>query len=276
MTNLPWEKRETTLLEDVDFGPQVQSRDFRSCRLERVGGKKTCFIKCNFHSAIFKNCYFHQAVFVDCTFTGATILDTNFRSARFENCKFEYVTFRNTSIDVNQILSNLPSWENARRELLRILRKNAESQGDIEDVRRYLKEEMEASAEHWRSAYRQVSSYYVQHYNGFVRRADSFLRFAGIKFSKHFWGYGDSPLRLGIALALWLFLCSIFVQYVDASNGLIVSAAAIFRTCAIFFGTNTGIRDALTGSLLEIGIVASRYVFLGLLTAVLVRRFARR
>jgi hypothetical protein len=259
-------------IDSVSFSPEVTGEDFSNCRIEWARGKKVVFIKCNFSSSLIKLCYFHRAVFRDCDFTGCIITESNFRGAVFENCEFRYVTVRSTSIEVKQMLKNLPYWENSRRELLRGLRKNAESIGDVEDVRMCLKAEMDASAEHWRSAFRQVTPYFAMHYPGLKGRLTSLLKLIGIKAGKWFWGYGESPLRLLFSLFFWIVLACFFVSWPKLPSAFIDSFQQI---SSVMIGVQQG--DALSMSgWQKLVIVASRYVFLGLFATVFVRRFARR
>lgn len=268
--------RPGTKIESQDFAAEVIGHDFNNSRIEWARGKDSHFQNCNFKSTLLKNCYFHRATFTNCIFTGSSIVDCNFRGAKFSGCTFEYAVIRNTAIESHQILQNLPVWENARRELLRVLRKNAEGQGDVEDVRRFLKSEMDASAEHWRSAYRQITPYYKEHYGSYAERLRSFGRFLGIKFGKFFWGHGDSPVRLASSLILWLSVCSCLVQYVSDGACAFLSWNSIHRTLALFFGIPSASLASTPSEMLNLCIVASRYVFLSLFAAVLVRRFARR
>ncbi|MFB9036936.1 pentapeptide repeat-containing protein, partial [Xanthomonas arboricola] len=204
------EDRPGTKIEGKYFTSAVHNEDFSNCRIEWCRAKKIVFVQCNFSSSMIKSCYFHRADFIECNFTGATIVDCNMRGASFESCRFEYASFRATYIESSSILRNLPSWENVRREFLRGLRKNAESVGEIEDVRKFFSAEMEASEEHWRSAFRQVEGYYVKHYSGFFNgRVKPFWKLFSIRMSRLFWGHGESPWKLVMSIVVWICLMTI-------------------------------------------------------------------
>jgi hypothetical protein len=257
-------------IEAVDFGHEVSGQDFSNCRIEWCRGKRTSFKGCKFTHAVLRNCYLHQAHFENCDFTGCSFSETNLRGATFIGCDFRYASLRATAIEGKQILKNLPYWENARRELLRSLRKNAESLGDLEDVRRYLRAEMDASAEHWRSALRAVTPYYQSHYPGAHGKIAAATRLCGVKVSKWFWGYGESPTRLMSSTILW----SIFVTALVVHNFNAWPSALKFTWATLLgFHVDAG---ASVGFWFTLLIAASRYIFIGLFATVFVRRFARR
>ena len=271
MISIP--KRPGEQISERQFEETAVGIDFNNCRLEWARGKKITFKKCNFSSSLIKNCYFHKAHFIECDFTGALFQDSNFRGATFDQCKFEYAQFRGTLIEANQLLKNLPSWENTRRELLRSLRKNAESIGEVEEVRRYFWCEMEAGIEHWRAASKGVAGYYLDHYPGPWGRFTSFYRWLVLVVSKWAWGHGDSPLKLVCSTLAWLVLLSFMAQpCIDGSPEFIEILTSILATLLGVPLTNT---LALPQWVLLIA-GASRYLFLGLFATVFVRRFARR
>lgn len=258
-------------IEAKNFPPEVKGENFSDCRIEWCRAKKVVFIECDFSASLIKNCYFHRASFQNCRFVGCTITESNMRGATFAGCSFEYATFRSTYVDGRSILKNLPAWENARRELLRGLRKNAESIGDVEDVRMFLAAEMNASEEHWRSAYRQIDGYYVRHYEGLIRgRIVPFCRMLGTRIGRYFWGHGDSPLRLLISLVVWIAIAAALVK--PSSWGEYMLAAK--EVFAIVLGLPS--RGIGVSEWLMMALAASRYLFLGLFATVFVRRFARR
>lgn len=266
-------------LDGVEFPMIVEGECFRLFRIEWSEGKSVEFRQCDFSRSLISRCYFHRAKFINCNFTGACFSDTNLRGAAFVQCKFEYAQFKNTLVDAGPMLDNMPAWENVRRELLRSLRKNAESIGEMADVRKYFYAEMDASAEHWRSAFRQTTGYYKQHYSGWSSSLNSLMKLTTLKISKWFWGYGDSPAKLLTSVTVWVLLLSIVLSSVlDAPHGgwnATQSSHLCANTWLVFLGVSSPLSAELDSWLLAL-IHLSRYVFLGLLASVAIRRYTRR
>jgi hypothetical protein len=263
----------TSRLENIEFPAFVEKRSFRWQRIESSQAKHVEFRECDFSQASLNRCYFHRAVFINCNFTGVLFVDCNLRGAKFVGCKLEYAQFKNTLVDPAPMLSNLPAWENVRRELLRGLRKNAESVGEMEDVRVYFRAEMDASAEHWRSAFRQVTGYYKEHYGGLAKRANALVCLMRLKVSKHFWGYGESPFRLVLSALIWVTLLAI-AQWI-ATGGGAGRPSLWIDMLLVFLGAPSPLATSMSPTLLALTYF-SRYVFLGLLASVAVRRYTLR
>ncbi|WP_312914927.1 pentapeptide repeat-containing protein [Stenotrophomonas sp.] len=265
-------KRPGDKVDAQEFSGEVKGRDFSNSRIEWCRAKGVSFVDCDFSSSLIKNCYFHRASFKNCKFVGCTIVESNMRGVSFASCDFEYATFRSVTLEAQAILRNLPSWANARRELLRGLRKNAESIGEVEDVRLFLAEEMRASEDHWRSALRKDQRYYAEHYSGFIRGfVQPNIRLRGLQLGRLFWGHGDSPFRLLLNLFLWVIFAAI-ILVLDYSDLRFLSAMK--SVVSVILGVSSG--NGPMPEWLVLALAASRFVFLSLFAAVFVRRFARR
>ncbi|WP_243295522.1 pentapeptide repeat-containing protein [Geothrix mesophila] len=262
-------------LESVDFQDTIINKDFSNFRIEWCRGKSIKFQNCNFHSALFRLCYFHKASFVNCDFTGSIFVDSNLRGATFEQCKFHYSQFKSTQVDLSQIEKNLPEWENCRRELLRNLRKNAESIGEVDDVRRAFALEMESAHEHWRNACKQPSQYYKSHYKGFQGKFYAWKNRISLLTQKYYWGYGESPLRLMFFTVLILLIFSLMLRPVN-----VVEKELNFYTkfTSLFLSTLGGKSSILENRSQIFLCLFSlfRLASIGLFAATVVRRLARR
>ncbi|WP_456362395.1 pentapeptide repeat-containing protein [Xanthomonas arboricola] len=240
--------------------------------IEWCRAKKSFFKGCSFAHSQFKSCYFHQARFEDCNFSGCSFVESNFRGATFINCDFKYSTFKSTSIDARAVIKNRHAWPNASREVIRSLRKNAESLGDVDDVRMCLFAEMEASEEHWRNIKVRNQQYYSNKYSRLQSVVESRYRLLGLWLGRYLWGYGESPLRLLIATI------ALIITNALARSLLIIDhppiSQSFIRTVDILLGIN-GFSPAFP-LWWEALIVLSRYVTLGLFASVFMRRFSRR
>lgn len=89
--------------KDVPAGYSYRGKHFRDC-----SGDKQSFENCNFNGCVFERVYFHAANFRNCSFIGCKFIDCNFREAQFSRCKFEFTQWRNTWLEPDQMLANLP------------------------------------------------------------------------------------------------------------------------------------------------------------------------
>src|SRR5207244_4269570 len=106
------------------------------------------------------------AKFIRCKFTGCRFQECNFRGARFTQCDFKYSSFDKTVVPHKELIACAPEWPNVRKDLMQVLRVNAETLGDVEAQRGYIREEMEARREHLRRARARREQYYIDKYSG--------------------------------------------------------------------------------------------------------------
>lgn len=262
-------------LEAKQFDGEVKDANFSNFRIEWCRGKEVIFNNCNFHSALIRFCYFHRAKFINCDFRGALFIDSNFRGATFDGCKFHYCQFKHTLIEFIELERNLPEWENCRRELLRNLRKNAESVGETIDARNAFKLEMESSMEHWRLACKKPSQYYKDHYKGIWKTLDAWRHRFYLTIGKYYWGYGESPIRLLVSIISTIFILS-FIPSIDPITKLQTPLIVNFQ--GLLIALLTGNIDYLRshGTIFIILFSIFRIISIGLLAATFLRRFARR
>lgn len=253
--------------KDVPAGSNYRGKHFRDC-----SGDKQSFKDCVFNGCVFERSYFHAANFRNCSFIGCKFIDCNFREAQFSRCKFEFTQWRNTWLEPDQMLANLPEWPNARRDFLRALRVNAASTGTVEAVRKFVREELRAEREHLRQAREARSGYYYDHYRGF--RAQAKIR---VKSFAHFldrwvWGHGEYPLQLAIACLLFLLLLTLLVWTATGFQGF---GAACFRVFGAFLGLS--LSDVpVQPSYVEVVATLVRFLFIGLFVATIGKLISRR
>lgn len=269
------EKRPGAKMEELQFAGAISGQDYSGCRLEWCRGKAAVFSNCKFHSALIRLCYFHRAKFIDCDFTGAIIIDSNLRGARFENCIFKYTQFRNTLVELDQVLINLPEWENCRRELLRNLRKNAESVGEIEDSRIAFKAEMESSLEHWRKAWKQPDQYSQSHHPGIKGRLLAMRQRTALTIQKYYWGYGESPMQLLLCSLIAICIFAFLLRPVGQPEEALSYPAKVFELAVGLVGGKTTLLND-RGRLFSLCFGLFRIGTIGLIATTIVRRFVRR
>jgi hypothetical protein len=245
-----------------------------------TGAIKITFENVDFSHCVFKNAYFKGCKFIECNFTGAQFESSNFRGSRFENCKFIFSVFRNTEISHKELLVNLSEWPNNNREWLRRLRINAESIGDVEAVKSFVKEEMLASREHLKKARAAKEGYYRKKYKRWDKRLTVYLDSIINYLDWHLWGHGEHPHKLAFTILGVISLSSVYVFLqnegvsIDAKMNDLLSIAWVIVTdvSQTFVGVkSTGVDNGLAAILSLV-----RYISLGLFTSVLYKSIGRR
>ncbi|MHB8623881.1 MAG: pentapeptide repeat-containing protein [Sulfuricaulis sp.] len=274
------ERKPVTVIADQFLTRSVDHANFQHCLFHDTGAKKLLFKNGDFSYCVFERAYFHACTFIDCKFIGARFVDCNFRSASIEGCHFEYAIFKSTLISEKELLKNLPAWPKVRRELLRNLRINAESIGDAEAVKGYVREELAALREDLKKARDGKETYYAQKYNTLGKKLSVYWQSVWVWFDWHLWGHGEYPSRLlrtiiiGVTGAA-LYRVGTYHQFpvtTSPSSILSISAADYMDVVKAFVGVVPVSFPEGLAALLSI----FRYVVLGLFISVLFRRLARR
>ena len=248
-----------------------------------VSAKEATFKGCEFKYATLVGVYFKGAKFINCDFTGARFKDCNFKECSFSGSNFKYAEFSGTHIPNNEILLNMPAWLNVRRDLMKILRKNAESVGDTSGIKLFIREEIKASRIYTQEAWRHSNAYYRKKYPNFPTRVKLFLT-AGILFlDDFFWGHGEYPLKLARFIIITLILTALIVQLnipliyqvsiLDFSNLYVES---FFATTYSFLGVIPHSSLPVVPEVLKILLALFRFVALGFFTTSLFRFLSRR
>lgn len=266
----------------------VSGRDFSKWCFEDLYAKKVEFRNCDFSHCVFVRACFYRAKFSGCCFVGAYFVDCNFRSAIIGSCRFEYAFFRGTLIPYEQIKRNKPEWPNVCQELMRILRVNAASVGDEQEVKKYVKEEMKACRDYNARALAMGQTYYEVKFPTFFNRLG--LRWNRLKLLVDWygWGHGEHPLRLLSlgALSLLAFavvdalICGVLSGNPKASD-IVFGVTESLRICLSLFlaipprQADVGSAYYPSGWLTGV-LVLWRYIVVGLFVTVIFRRISRR
>jgi hypothetical protein len=146
----------------------------------------------------FEHTNLRRATFDRINLTGSRFVACNLEHANFEGCTLWYVVFEQCEINYNSVLRSIPSENNIRRRLLRVLRINAESMGEKSWADAILLLELAAEREDLWDAARHASAYYRERYDVLDRAI------AGIKLGAHYlrfwlWGYGLYLSRLALS-----------------------------------------------------------------------------
>lgn len=272
--------RPTVTIDKKYFSENLSKNDLSHHFFIDTGAMKITFEGVNFSHCVFKNAYFKSCKFIECDFTGAQFEGSNFRGSRFDNCKFIFSVFRNTEISHKELLVNLSGWPNNNREWLRRLRINAESIGDVEAVKSFVKEEMLASREHLKKARAAKEVYYAKKYEGWDKRLSVYLDSIVNFLDWHLWGHGEHPHKLVFTILGMITLSSAYVFFhnegvsFDARLNDLLSIAWV--TVADVSQTFVGVKSTSVDNGLAAILSLARYISLGLFTSVLYKSIARR
>jgi hypothetical protein len=268
---------------DAKLDRVLQGARHQHCHFTDVNGKDATFERYDFSYCIFIRAYFHNTTFVKCKFVGAHFIDCNFRNAQLRDCDFSYSNFNGTRVPTKQILRNLPSWPNVRRELLQILRRNAASVGDYGSEREFVLREIDSAKEHYRKAWKREDSYYNQKYRSNLRWLEAGLHLMALQIDGVVWGHGERLWRTIASLTVFLVALS-FILAIAGSPGADETTLSDFWDhllvsltyhVNLFLGIpdETGVKGML---FIDWLIVITRYLILGVLVAALYRRLSHR
>lgn len=165
------------------------------------------------------------------------------------------------------------------------LRKNAESVGDVESAKMFIREELKAARKYCQEGWRHQGLYYKKKYPRISDRFLLFLESVGYGFDWYFWGHGEYPAKLGRFILISLLIAAAVTLVFDEAISLNTTpvntflhayAEATIAVICTFLGVS---RDAALPSVpepLRISLVLFRYVALGFFTSSLFRRLSRR
>jgi hypothetical protein len=247
---------------------------------EDVAGNTTTFERVNFSFSVFIRAYFHKSNFVDCQFTGCRFESCNFREARFSQCDFKYASFDKTILPVREIIASAPEWPNVKRVLMQNLRANAESLGDVEAQRAFIREEMKARREHLRRARDRQEAYYARKYAGLQNWVSIRWQSFWLWVDRNLLGYGEHIGRAVIGSCILLVLIALiqFALTVDLSISITSALSQLVSSCQYVFFLLLDVPEtkAQPPVFLAILVIMLRYFLVGVLVAALFRLLSHR
>jgi Pentapeptide repeats (8 copies) len=267
-------------LAGVRFPDKLAGQDMTNGIFQDISGKGAQLEGVDFSFSVFVRAYFHQARFIDCKFTGCRFQDCNFREAAFLQCDFKYAFFDKTIVPTKQICASAPEWPNVRRYLMQNLRANAESIGDVDAQRAFIREEMKARREHLRRARLRQEPYYANKYAGWQNWLSIRWQSIWLWLDRNLLGYGEHIGRAVIG-SCFLLLIIAFVQFgltVDYSKPLADALLQLLFSARYVMFLLLDIPDtrAQEPIFLAVMIVVLRYLLIGLLVSALFRKLSHR
>ena len=270
---IPDSGREICVDKKFSFRAKIVNH-FPNHLFQRLAAKEATFEGVDFSYTIFDTCYLRKCVFLDCNFTGCRFTASNFYGSSFNGCKFDYSVFERTIVDVEILDVGCPSAENLRSKFARSLRTNFQSLGDADSANKAIKVELAATQEHFWKGWKSPESYYRRKYTG-QSRVNMFLKWISFKLGDYIWGNGESLWKLGRAVAVLLVIMAFADVFLTGKDiGRIISYRESFlHVPAVFLG----IKSPQEYPELYLAIVfAIRFVMMGFLLSIIIKRFNRR
>lgn len=264
----------------VAFSSGIAGETLMNGIFEDISGNDVTFKNVNFSFSRFVRGYFYRAVFENCQFTGCRFESCNFRGATFSQCDFKYASFDRTVVPPRELVVSAPEWPNVRRELMQVLRANAESLGDIDAVRAFIREEMKARREHLRRARDLQEEYYIKKYSSlgpWIKvRWQSFL----LWLDRNLLGYGEHIGRAVIGSVTLLVIVAVaqFSVTIDMDGSLGAALSHLWGSLRYVVFLLLDVPDTATREpyYLAVIVVCLRYFLIGLLVAALFRALSHR
>ena len=259
---------------------KIIKEDYKDGLFENFGAVKIIFTNCDFSYSYFNRAYFNRVEFINCTFTGAIFNQSSFKNVKFNRCSFEYARFFHTILPDEEILANLPAWTNVRVELLKNLRINAQNTGNVEGVRDYLLEELDASRVHLLKVFQSKESFYKDKYDSIGLRLKAFVKYVFLTVDKYFWGHGERPILLLRSILVCVILSTILIcvyckEPFIANNQFQwhLTWKYFYETLGFYISVNP-ITEVDVKSKIIIGLMKT--LFMGVFVTVLVRFLSKR
>ncbi len=262
-----------TISVDEGVPTDLTEQSLTNHQFLRLVAVRKRFVRCNFSNSEFDSCHIRNCEFDSCNFTGARFSGTNLRGSTFRCCNFDYAEFNNTQVESDIFDSNCPDRENILQKFARSLRTNFQQIGDSEGANRAIVLELEATRVHLKKAWHSETPYYRDKYSG-LKRALMFFNWLKFEALHHFWGNGESLLKLLRSILVLLIVIAAFEVYLLRDyNRVSEYISALTSAPQIFLGITQPV--AYDGMALAI-IASARYVLFACLVSVFIKRMSRR
>jgi hypothetical protein len=184
---------------------------FEHCTFANVSFKDAALARCLFRNCAFVDCYFRDTKFTNCKFEVCKFEDCKFVRPHFVDSTFLFPEFRGCYIPFKSFYASLPVDAGFRHAIADELARESGTAGELGDARRYRLVGEEAFERHqWNLAWASGGEYYEKPRPP-RDRVEAGVRWAGRKFNRHLWGYGERGVILArsflvVAVILFPFL----------------------------------------------------------------------
>lgn len=177
-------------------GAEAVCATYSHCTFANISFKDVVLRRCEFLNCAFLDCYFRHTEFVNSYFTACKFEDCTFASPELIDSTFVFLEFRGCHIPFEDFEDALPVDPGYRMNLANELAREAETAGASKDARQYRLLAEAAKERHlWNLAWASGGVYYEKPRPSLTRVKHG-LSWAGRKFNRALWGYGERGLVL--------------------------------------------------------------------------------
>lgn len=249
-------------------GKTIVGQVFKHCTFANISFKKTTLTRCEFLNCAFLDCYFRHTKIANCKLTACKFIECNFDKPNFVDNTLAFIEFRGCFVEFEFFRHCLPVDPGYRGAIADELVREASNAGALSDARKYrLVGEEAFERDLWNLAWASGGAYYEKPRPP-IDRAKAAFRWAGRKFNRLLWGYGERGMilarsffvtALAFALAFRLFVES---ELAHGGRSLSTTEYALFSLDNLLAGTGFSDVDP-TGTAARW--VAGAEVFIGLM-----------
>ena len=181
----------------VNYAEKLERTSFKRCGFFDLGLRMATVSECQFERCKFESTYLRDAKFERTDLTGSEFFKCNLAHATFSNCKLWYVEFRECELNYESLLldSVLPQEINQKRRILRSLRINANSMGEMKIAERIHLLELKAEREESWAIFTGSSDYFRAKTSGYGK-FKALIAWAWNHTENFIWGFGLRPAAL--------------------------------------------------------------------------------
>lgn len=193
---------------------------FEHCTFANVSFKEAELSRCLFRNCAFVDCYFRETKVANCKFEACKFEDCKFVRPHFLDTGFVFPEFRGCHIPFKFFCASLPLDPGFRHAIADELARESSTAGELGDARRYRLVGEEAFERHqWNLAWASGGRYYEKPRPP-RDRVEAGVKWAGRKFNRHLWGYGERGVILARSFLLVALLIFPLLYWWLASNEL--------------------------------------------------------
>jgi len=267
------DREDYSIAPDKRFLNDETDSVYKNYLFTRMSAKGKVFKRIDFSYSTFDACYLRDAKFDSCKFIGCRFISTNLSGAIFSGCEFDYATFERTTVEPTILDTECPKRENLRERFARTLRMNYQQLGDAAAVNKAMRVELEASRTHFYKCWASQEAYYRKKYTGRLWFR-AFWRWTGYAIVDLVWGNGESAPRLLRFVLLILGLMTLFQAFSYGNPTLVATYWTSLLTAGeVFMGVSPP--PGYPGPYVAAATLC-RFIAVGLLLSILIKRFNRR
>ncbi|MFM9329899.1 pentapeptide repeat-containing protein [Paenibacillus mesotrionivorans] len=263
---------------------QLEDKTIQNSSLLSLGLNRAKFINSRITQTIVQDCYLRNATFQNVDLTGTKFINCNLEKASFRVCNLRYTEFSKCKINLQEILSNLPTESNLKINILKQLLINQTEMSEKKSCDKLNVLIAEEERVNSKNKFLCLNSYYSN--IGTLDRVNSFFSYIMQTISGFVWGYGLSLWKLFRFAVLTVIFFAVIIsfldlEYIDKINNNKVSSLeihnALFLSFLVFSGSGYGefLPNGFMSTITFVIESGLGIIFLGFFVSAVYRRIAR-